>query len=65
MLIEHEVENDNKCPNFSFGEDSCDNITTLWILSRMPFISIETVYYSCDLDRGQTDLVDICQVVLQ
>ena len=63
LLTEHDVEHD-KCPNFSFGEDSCDNITTLWILSRMPLISIENVYYSRDLDRGQTDLIDVFWVGL-
>ena len=25
-----------------------------------PLISIEKVYCFCDLDRGQTDLVDVC-----
>ena len=30
---------------------------------EIPLSSIENVYYCCDLDRGQTDLVDKCWVV--
>ena len=31
----------------------------------MPLISFEKVDCFCDFDRGQTDLVDVCKVVLQ
>ena len=35
------------------------------VLSPMPLISSENVYRFCDLDIHQTDLVNVCKVMLQ
>ena len=64
-IIEQEVENYNRWLNVYFGDDGCNDFTIIWILSHMPLISIENIYCCCDLDKGQTDLVDVCEEALQ
>ena len=48
LIFEKEVEHDNRGLSVYFGDDSCNDITMIWILSHIPLISIEKVYGCCD-----------------
>ena len=60
LIFEQEIEHDNRHLIVCFDDDRCNDISIIWISSHRPLISIENVYCHCDLDRCQTNLVDVC-----